>query len=232
MNDLEGAITQVEGDEATPAGEGKEPTQGTEEPTVRTQKEFDTALGKGLASTNAQLSLQKQATETAKAEAEQYKTSVETIETELHTLQEQHDELAQKQYEGDDEGRRAFVDRRAIAEDKRTLAKEKVTVENQLLDAKKLALSAVLSTKADALVKETGIEISELGVCKTEEEMEVKALRFKMNKEPAKVEETPQFDKSIPSGSGLPANPTTEQIENMTDAQYYKLASERYKEKK
>ena len=200
VENLEG----VKVEEVKPTSEEKEtkPTTQTE-PTIRTytQKELDEAVGKGRASTQSQLSLSQAEASRVKAEAEQYKASAEAIELELQDLQKQHDDLVSKQFADDPEARQAYTDRRAIAEEKRQAAKDLTEAKGKLLEAQKLAWSVGMARKADALVKETGIEASELETCQTEEEMEVKALRFKMTKEP-EVKEAPKFDSIVSSGGG------------------------------
>lgn len=234
-DDLEGEKTLQEGGESTPAKEEKEPTLEKEKPTVSItetpefRKALDKALGKGLESTNRQLSLQRQAAEAAKAEAEEHKANVSAIEAELQDLQRQHDELVEQQFADDPEARRAYTDRRAIADERRKLAKKTAEVERKLYEAEKLAWSVSMARKADTLVKETGIDPKELEDCQTEEEMEVKALRFKLTKEPEKeADKTPKFDSGVSSGGGMPTHPTIEQLDKMSPAQY----AEWYKSRK
>jgi len=208
QENLEEKDPKVEEIKPTSSKEVAKSTHPEVEPTVRTydQKEFDTAVGKGLASVNTQLSLQKQAAETAKAEVEAAKADVVAIEAELKALQGEHDELVGKQFTDPEERQTYFAslrDKRAFAEERSKLAKEKVDVEKKHYEAEKLAWSVAMARKADALVKETGIDPTELEACQTEEEMEVKALRFKIGKEPAGSENTPQFDSLISSGVGL-----------------------------
>lgn len=230
MDDLEGAEPKVEEVEPTTEKKEVEPTTPKAEPTIRTytQKELDEAVGKGRATTQSQLSLSQAKTKKVEAEVEEHKASVEAIEAELQDLQGRHDELVGKQFAEDPEARQAYVDRRAIAEERRKLAQDKKATEKKLYDAEKLAWSAGMARKADALVGETGIDASELEACQTEEEMEVKAVRFLLAKEPEK-KEPPKFDKGIPSGSGTPAHPTTEELDKMTPEQYAEWAKERYK---
>ena len=201
MQDLEGETPQVEGAKPTSEKEA-EPTTPKAEPTIRTytQKELDEAVGKGRASTQSQLSLAKAGAIKAQAEAEEYKTNVQALETELQDLQRQHDDLAERQFADDPEARQAYVNRRAIADERRKIAKERADVERKLYDAEKLAWSVGMARKADALVKETGIDASELETCQTEEEMEVKALRFQLTREP---EKTLKFDSGVSSGVGV-----------------------------
>jgi len=202
---LEGDASKVEG--AVPTSkEGVEPTPLKVEPTVRTysQAELDTAVGKGLSSVNTQLSVHKAAAETAKAEVDAAKASVQTIEVELQSLQRQYDELVTKQFADDPEARQAYIDKRAIAEERKKLATEIATTKKEKEVAAKDLMAALLSRKADALVRETGIELSELENCQTEEAMEIKALRFKLTREPEvkEPEKAPKFDSGLGGGSG------------------------------
>jgi len=203
---LEGVTPKVEGAVPTPK-EVVEPTPLKETPTVRTftQAELDTAVGKGLSSVNTQLSVHKAATESAKAEVDAAKASMQAIEAELKDLQRQHDELVTKQFADDPEARQAYIDKRAIAEERKKLATEIATTKKEKEVAAKDLMAALLLRKADALVRETGIELSELENCHTEEAMEVKALRFKLTKEPEKA---PKFDSGLGGGGGQPAPET------------------------
>jgi len=231
--DLEGEEPKVEEVEPTSEEKEVEPTTPKVEPTIRTytQKELDEAVGKGRASTQSQLSLSQASAKKFEAIAEEHKASVEALETERQDIQTQLDELVTKQFAEDPEARQAYVDRRGIAEEKRKLAKEKTVVEKKLYDAEKLAWSAGMSRKADMLVKETGIDAKELEACQTEEEMEVKALRFQLEKEPKKEEpkEEPKFDKGVSSVGGKVVHPTTEQLDAMSPEKYAEWAAERYK---
>jgi len=203
MADLKGATPQVEGVKPTSEKEA-EPTTPKVEPTVRTytQKELDEAVGKGVSSIQSQLSLSKAEASRERAEAEQHKANVAAFEAELQDLQRQHDDLVTKQFADDPEARQAYVDRRAITDERRKLTKEKAEAERKLYDAEKLAWSVGMARKADALVKETGIDSKELENCQTEEEMEVRALRFERSKKVEEPEKTPKFDSGISSGSG------------------------------
>jgi len=216
-----------------PAEEEQEPTTGPEKPTVSIteSKEFreavDKAVGKGVSSIQSQLSLQRQAAETAKAEAEEHKANVAALTEELQDLRKEQDDLVSKQFVDDPEARRAYVDRRGLADTKRELAKKTAEAERKLYAAEKLAWSAGMARKADALVKETGINPKELEECQTEEEMEVKALRFKMTKEPEKKEpkkpgeeeEPPKFDSLKSSGPG--GKISAEAQEKMSDKAWF-----------
>ncbi len=201
----EGVKPQVEGATPTPA-EGEKPTPTEKQPTVDkvySQKEHDTALGKGMASINQQLSLEKRATSVAKAEAEQYKTDASASETQLKEIQTQHDDLVEKQFAGDPDARSAYVDKRTIAEERRNLAKDKADVERKLLEAETKIVQAGMGLKAQSLAAEIpGLDPKELlDTCQSEAEMEVKALRFKISQSETK-EEASIFDPAVTIGRG------------------------------
>ena len=201
---VEGEETKVEEvvQEVKPTEPKVEPTVPITE-TKEFRHELDKALGKGLESTNKQLSMQQAEAKAAKAEVAEHKASVEAVELELQDLRREQSELVEKQFSEDPEARKAYVDRRSIADEKRVLAKKTAEAERKLYDAEKLGWAANMSRKADVLVKETGIGAKELENCKTEEEMEVKALRFQLNKEPEVKEpaKDPKFDKSVSTDS-------------------------------
>lgn len=206
---LEGDKPKEEVVEPTPVKEGEKPTPKGEKPTVSItetpefRKELDKALGKSTESLQRQATLAKQAENAAKAEVEQHKATVQALETDLQDVQKQLDELAERQFAEDPEAKRAFVDRRAIAEEKRKVAKAKAEAEQKLYDAEKLAWSVGMARKADEVVKETGIDPKELEECQTEEEMEVKGLRFQITQKTGEKEpeKKPKFD-STPGGGG------------------------------
>jgi len=197
-----GASKAAEGEKPTPGAE-KEPTISiTETPEFKTA--LDKAVGKGVSSIQSQLSTQKQATEAAKDAEEEAKANTSILEAEIQDLKKQQDDLAALQFADDPAAMTAFKDRRAIADERRELAKKTAIAERKLGEAEKLAWSAGMARKADALVLETGIDIKELEKCQTEDEMEVVALRFEKTKEPEKKEpvKAPKFDKAITSPGG------------------------------
>jgi len=197
MENLEGATPQVEGAEKA--------TTPSAEPTTRmySQKEYDEGVGKGRASTQSQLSLSQAETRKLQATIEGYKTSVSSIEADLQELQKQYDDLVQKQFEGDPEARRAYIDRRAIADGQRKLAKEKAEAENMLYEAEKIKWQADMDIEANKWMAKTGIDINEFVGCVTKEDIKVKALEFQLAKEAEKSEKTPKFDSGISSGGGV-----------------------------
>lgn len=236
MDDLEGTEPLAEGTKPTPS-EAEAATQKEDKSTVSItgtpefRAALDKALGKGLESTNRQLSLQKAEAAKAKAEAEAHKASLQVLEAELHALQSQHDALVKQQFADDPEARQAYIDKRALAEEKRIVAKDKADAQNKLYEAEKLAWSVGMARKSIELVKETGIDPKELDECHTEDEMEVKALRFQVAKGAQETEiKAPKFDTGTSSSGGvLPAHPTVEQLEAASMEQVEKWAAARYK---
>ncbi len=202
--------TQIEGAKATQV---EEPTL-TDTPEFR--KELDRALGKGLESTNRQLSLQKATADAAKAEAAKYKADREAFEASMRDTQSQLDDLVKKQFADDPEARQAYIDRRAIADDRRNLATEKAEAASKLLEAEKLAYEVVMNRKIDVMVKETGISREDLIECQSEAEVGERALRYQVEQKPPQVEvkETPTFDSGASSGAGGKTY-TVKQIQEM-----------------
>jgi len=204
---LQGTESKEEGAVQTPKEEGAEPTQPEKEPTVKTytEEDFQRAVSKGLESITRQLDLQRAEASKHRAEAESHKAALTAVQTELQEIQSQFDDLANRQFE-DPEDKRAYLaslqDRRALAKEKARIALEKAEAEAKLYDAEKLAWQVRMTQRASELVRETGIDLAELESCQTEEEMEVKALRFKLEqgvKEPEK--ETQKFDSLAGQGA-------------------------------
>ncbi len=194
MENLEVAEPKVEVAEPTPPR--VEPTVSEVEKTPEFRHALDKALGKGLESTNRQLSVQRAVADSAKAEVDAAKASVSAIETELKDLHRQHDDLVTKQFADDPEARQAYVDKRAIAEEKKELAKERFQVKKEAETAALDASSAILQRRALELSRETGIDVKELDNL-DEVSMVEKALRFQLTKEPEEVKE---FDSGESTG--------------------------------
>lgn len=234
---------ETEGGTPTSEEKGEESTQPSDESTVGrsyTEEEFrrelDKALGKGLESTNKQLSKHRQEAKASQAKNEEHEATIAALNAELEDLRKEQEELASSQFENDPEARQAYVNRRNIAEERRKLAREKAETERKLYQAEKLVFQSGLEKKADQLVKETGIDRGDLEDCNTEDEMEVKALRHQVkmatqqkpsgSKEPEKSE----FDSDASSDSGgMPEHPTPEQLEKISLEQFAKWAERRYK---
>ena len=223
---LEGDKTPNEGEqptkEAAPTQEEEKPTVSvTETPEFR--KALDEALGKGLASTNKQLSLQKAEADKHRAVAEQYKVEMEVLSTQIKDIQSDYDKMMEERLTDDPEARRAFLDRKAIAEEKRQLAKEKAEAKKAQYDAEMLAYAVRMGQRAQELQVEFGIDIKDLEECQTEEEMEVKALRFKLTQTPEKPEEPPP-----PVFAGPGSGKGGKDISQMTPDELLKKGFEKY----
>ena len=183
----------------TPATEEKVETPPTAEPTLEklyTQKEQDAAVGKGVSSIQSQLTL-------SKAEAAEAKANLETLQADLQSLQGEHDDLVKQQFAEDPEAREAYKDKKAIAGAQRQLAKDTAEAQHKLYEAEKLVWAANMAKKANDLVQETGIDIKELEPCLTEEEMEVKALRYQASQVKEKPKPPSKPDSGINSGVGV-----------------------------
>ena len=242
MMELEGAeVLQAEEVEPT-LKEGAKPTPPEGEPTVEktyTEKEFrhevDKAVGKGLESTNRQLSLRKKEVETAKAELEEYKS---TTSAQIDDLRAEHEDRIREHEEAlravDDETiKKSYTDRISLAKREREAARKEKTASDKLFKAETLVHQTGLEAEAKILSEETGIPIKDLEDCNTKDEMQVKALRYQL-KQPAKEKpqetEEPKFDSGTSSGSGgMPEHPTIEQMEKWTPDQFAKWAESRYK---
>lgn len=202
------ATPAAEGVKDTPKLEDKKLTQKEVKPTVGIEEteEFrtalDKALGKSLKSTNQQLTLLKLAAEAAKSEVEQHKASNAVLELELRDLQKQHDEIVTLQFADDPDAKKTYLDKKALAIEKRQVSIDKAAAEKKLYEAEKKVDAVNKARRADELVKETNIELSELESCQTEEEMEIKALRFQLsNKGKKEDKDSPNFDPAVSDSS-------------------------------
>ena len=248
IDKLEGAkVPQAEVEDLTPPEEGEKQTKPKEEPTVGksyTEEEFrhelDKALGKGLESINRQLSQRDKALAAKNAELEEVKKTssrqLEDLQADLEDMKTEHQQALKAL--DDPDIKTAYTDRATLKKREREAARREKDAEDKLYKAELLVFQQGLEAKAKILNEETGIPIKELDDCKTEDEMEVKALRYRLShpdekkaKEPEeKEEEPPKFDSGASSGSGgMPERPTTEQLERMTPEQFAKWAKERYK---
>lgn len=231
MDDLEETTPTTEEAEPTPTEEAK-PTETEAKPTVRmySQKELDTAVGKGSESINRQLSVSKAEVKKAEAKVGQSKAEQESLKAEIQEANAELDKLAQGIE--DPMEREKLLSRIAIAKEKQKIASDKAKLASQQYEIETKDWQARMEAKAAELVRETGIDINEFVGCNTEADMEVKALRFQMNKKPEPEKEEgkpPKFASGVSSGAGLPARPTVEQLEKMTPEQYAEWAESRYK---
>lgn len=210
--DLEGEAPTTEVAESTAETKETKSTESKEKPTVGITEspEFrtalDKALGKSTESLNKQVTLSKQGETAAKAETKAANASVAVIEGEVKDLQVALDDLVSKQFADDDEGRKAYIDRRAIADERKEAAKKLAEAEGKLFEAGQKEQKLGMAIKAKAVMEETGVPLEEIENCTTEADIEVKGLRYKMAKESEKVEpekkEPKKFDSLTSTGSG------------------------------
>jgi len=219
--DTQGTNTKVEGAEPQ-----AEPIQSQEKPTGKTytEEDFQRAVSKGLESIQRQLDLRN--AETRKAESQ-----LKSKEADLKAAQEDLAELKDLKLD-DPEFRETYTSKKAIRDAQREVDRAKAELEDQRYEAEMQQWKVRMDAKAIELAKETGIDINEFVGCHTEEELEVKALRWEKANKPAKKEEVkpPKFDTGISSGATITAHPSIEQLEKMTPneyAEWYKARQKR-----
>ena len=189
--DTQGTDTKVEGAEPQ-----AEPIQSQEKPTGKTytEEDFQRAVSKGLESIQRQLDLRN--AETRKAESQ-----LKSKEADLKAAQEDLAELKDLKLD-DPEFRETYTSKKAIRDAQREVDRAKAELEDQRYEAEMQQWKVRMDAKAIELVKETGIDINEFVGCHTEEEMEVKALRWEKANKSAKETGTPKFDSGVGSGGG------------------------------
>ena len=210
-NELEG-VKDPQAEVVVPTQEeGAESTTPKGEPTVEktyTQSEHDKALGKGLESMNRQLSLRDKALTAATTELEELRsTSTAKLEDLQGNLEDAQDEHRQALKAIDDPDIKAsYTDRAAMRKREREADRREKTAGDKLKKAETLVYKQGLEAKAKVLHEETGIPLKELDDCKTDDEMEVKSLRYQMANPPKKLEpqekEGPEFDSGQQGGGG------------------------------
>jgi len=210
----QGTTIEIEG--AEQAEKQAEPIQSQEKPTGKTytEEDFQRAVSKGLESIQRQLDLRN--AETRKAESQ-----LKSKEADLKAAQEDLAELKDLKLD-DPEFRETYTSKKAIRDAQREVDRAKAELEDQRYEAEMQQWKVRMDAKAIELVKETGIDINEFVGCHTEEELEVKALRWEKANKPAKKEEVkpPKFDTGISSGATITAHPSIEQLEKMTPKEY------------
>ena len=105
----------------------------------------------------------------------------------------------------DDDIKKSYTDRGTLRKREREAARREKDAEDKLFKAEKLVYQQGLEAKAKLLHEETSIPVKDLDECQTEDEMEVKALRYRLShpdgeKAKAKEEESPEFDSVASSG--------------------------------
>lgn len=200
MDDLERAENTEENVETT---ETVEAPSKEETPTLKYSEED---WGKAQSSWDRQITLSKAEVKRVTAEAEQFKAEQKHSQAYIQSLKNEMDKLAGSVE--DPEVMKTYTSRMASLDREMTIAKRESEAEQKFYEAEKLAWSVGMARKASELIKETGIKMSELEECQTEEEMEVKALRFKMGKPKKKPEDeegekTPKFAGGGEEGKGV-----------------------------
>ena len=186
--------------ETAPKETGKEtePVSKEQEPTLeKVYKEEE--FRKAQAAWDKQITLAKSESEKAKAEAEQFKAELEYHKAEIAELRGIVDKL-------DDPDEKAKIfSRLEDAKRKAEVAKEKAEAARMFEEAEKLAWSVRMAQKATELSREYGIDIKDLEECMTEEEMEVKALKYQLGKS-KEPEKPPKFASGGSDGGGVNLN--------------------------
>ena len=224
MAKLEGAkVPEVEVVASTQDDEGAKQTEPTEKPTVGktyTEDEFrhelDKALGKGLESINRQLSQRDKALAAKNTELEEFKKTssrqLEDLQSDLDDTRNEHQQALKAL--DDPDIKTSYTDRVALRKKEREAARREKDAEDKLYKAELLVFKQGLEAKAKILHEETGIPIKELEECNTEDEMEVKALRYQLTHPEKKAEEqeeeSPKFDSGKSSGGANLSNLSTE----------------------
>lgn len=217
LDELEGAkALEVEVSEPTLEKEAVKQTEPKKEPTVGktyTDEEFrhelDKALGKGLESINRQLSQRNKDLTAKNTELEEFKKTssrqLEDLQADLEDIKSEHQEAIKAV--DDPDIKTAYTDRATLKKREREAARREKDAEDKLYKAELLVFQQGLEAKAKILHEETGIPIKELEDCKTEDEMEVKALRYRLthpdgkgSENPDEKGEHPEFDSGGGSG--------------------------------
>lgn len=222
MGKLEGTqAPEAEVAKPTQETEGEKQTEQGNESTVEktyTQSELDKALGKGLESINRQLSERNKALAAKNTELEDFK---KTSSRQLEDLQADFDDTKSEHQEAikaldDPDIKTSYTDRTSLRKREREAARREKDAEDKLNKAEKLVFQQGLEAKAKILHEETGIPVKELDECKTDDEMEVKALRYRLthpteNKAEEDGEESPKFDSNASSGGTNLSNLSSEE---------------------
>lgn len=165
-----------------------------------TEEEF----GKAQSSWDRQIALSKAEVAQIKAEREQFKAEQEFHKAEIKELQGEFDKLVVGL--DDPDQKEKILSRISIARERQALARERAENQREKYEAQKMVASARLGLKAQELMQDTGIPLRELESCPTEQEMEIKALRFQLGQAEPKETKIPKIDSGISSGSseGIP----------------------------
>jgi len=196
-DELEGANAPVE--EKTPTSEkGAGTTQPEAESTVditkteEFRKALDKALGKGLESTNRQLSQHQAETKAAKAESEALKNSQKAYEEAIRDLEKRLEE----HYDPDE--LKAY---RLELREKKTALKE-VQVEQRQAEIDGMIIAQEREKHIKELQTQYNVPADVLEICTNAEQMDRVAKVFPEIKE-EEPEKKPKFESGISSGGGM-----------------------------
>ena len=222
--DLSGATPQVAEAKLTSEKKVAEPTTPKVEPTIRTytQKELDEAVGKGRSSTQSQLSLSQAEARKAVAEVEQHKAQIAARDARIQAMQKEVEEALAD----DPERRQAYVSKIASLQREQGITQREAEIESKRYEFELKEHNLRMAVKAKEVMEKTSIPLEQLEGSITEEELEVKGLRFQLTKEPA--EKTPKFDSAIPSGGGL----SDDEFERKMGSGELDMTSENFKRSK
>jgi len=213
MVELKGAkAPEAEVVDLTQGTEEVKQTEPKEEPTVEktyTEKEFrhelDKALGKGLESINRQLSERDKAIAAKTTELEEFKKTssrkLEDLQADLEDMKSEHQDAIKAL--DDPDIKATYADRVTLRKREREAARREKDAEEKLTKAETLVYKQGLEAKAKLLHEETGIPVKDLGECQTEDEMEVKALRYRISHPSEEKAEDEDEDKASKFDSGL-----------------------------
>jgi len=181
---LKGVTPAVEVTTPTPEVEVGKATQPEGEPTVgitetpEFRKELDRALGKGLESTNRQLSIQKATADAMKAEAEMLKATQAKYKEDIESMEREIEKLAEARFMDDPDALKGYKNSRAIElkEKQVRLKEEKLNLVEAEQEAFRYALR--MNEKANDLQKKHNVPREVLEACTSEEQMEKIAQSF------------------------------------------------------
>jgi len=216
----------------TPA-EAVKPTEPKEESTVPKtyteedfRREVDKGVSKGIRTLEQQVSAERKATATAKAEAEAARVEGEARLAHIEALKREVEEALDE----DPDRKKAYINRLANLEREQKVANREAAAARMEKAAATKAQELEMAMAARELMEETGIPLKELEGCETKAEMKIKALEYKLANQP-EIEKAPQkFDSatSTGSGGGIPTDMVQfrKWIAKIPQGEYEKVSSE------
>ena len=207
---LEGDKPQAEVVAPTLKVEEKKPTEQKEKPTVRIEDtpEFrhalDTALGKGLKTTNQQLSLSQAETKAAKTQADFLKATQTEGEERMKSLERDIDSLAADRFSEDPEALKGYRNTRAIEVRERRATAVEAANELKVAELDGLRWAVQMEGISNELRKQYKVPADVLESCSTKEQMETIAKAFPEIKTESEEKEgpaeVPKLDPGVSSG--------------------------------